>query len=186
MTKRSICGVAAAQLGGQQAEVVDHLGQRLAALGDGAVEVGDVVGEGLQAAEGARELLAAAADALGAAGEQQLQVLARVGVEVERKASKLMFGSVRESGKLWPSSTWPRACAGVDLDHHVVEVRFRPQQQRRVGVDQLQVLGLDVHADDGVAFLEVDRGDLADLDAGDHDRLPLARGDRLRVAEVGA
>ena len=73
---------------------------------------------------------------------------------------------------------------GLDLDHHVVEVRFRPQQQRGVGVDQLHVFGLDVHADDGVAVFELDRGDLAHLDAGDHDRLALAGRDRLRGLEL--
>ena len=46
-------------------------------------------------------------------------------------------------------------------------------------------LGLDVHADDGVAVFEVDRGDLADLDAGDVDRLALARRDRLAERELG-
>ena len=46
-------GVVAAQFGGQQAEVVDHVGERDAACGDRPVEVGDVVGEGLQAAQGA-------------------------------------------------------------------------------------------------------------------------------------
>ena len=74
-------GVVAAEFGGQQAEVVDHAGQRDAALGDRPVEVGDVVDEGLEAAEGAGELAAAAADPLRAAGEQQLEVLAGVGVE---------------------------------------------------------------------------------------------------------
>ena len=103
---------------------------------------------------------------------------------VARKASRLVFGSVWASGKLAPSSMWLLAAARVDLDDHVVEVRFRPQQQGRVGVDQLHVLGLDVHADDGVAVFEVDRGDLADLDAGDVDRLALARGDRLRGGEL--
>src|SRR4029079_19704782 len=80
----------------------------------------------------------------------------------------------------------PFTATGVDLDGHVVEVGFRPQQQTRIGVDQLQVLRLDVHADDGVTVFQVDRGDLADLDAGDHHRLALAGGDRLGVAEVGA
>ena len=57
-------GVVPAQFGGQQAEVVDHVRQGPAALGDGAVEVRDVVGERLQPAEGARKLPAAAADSL--------------------------------------------------------------------------------------------------------------------------
>ena len=40
-------------------------------------------------------------------------------------------------------------------------------------------------AHDGVAVLEVDRADLADLDAGDLDRLALARGHGLGGAELG-
>jgi hypothetical protein len=80
----------------------------------------------------------------------------------------------------------PLGGAGIDLDHHVVEVGFRPQQQAGVGVDQFEVLGFDVHADDGVAVLEVDRGDLADLDAGDVDGLALARRHRLGGGEVAA
>ena len=94
---------------------------------------------------------------------------------VARKASRLVFGSVWASGKWAPSSIDSSPLPGVDLDDHVVEAGFRPQQEGRVGVDQLHVLGLDVHADDGVAVFEVDRGDLADLDAGDVDRLALAR-----------
>ena len=78
-----------AEFGGQQAEVVDHPGERDAALGDGSVEVGDVVGEGLEAAEGARELAAAAADPLGAAGDEQLQVLLGVGVEGREEGFEL-------------------------------------------------------------------------------------------------
>ena len=103
---------------------------------------------------------------------------------VARKASRLVFDSVWASGMLSPASRWPWAGARRDLDDHVVEVRFRPHQQGRVGVDQFHVLGLDVHADDGVAVFERDRGDLADLDAGDVDRLALARGNRLRGFEL--
>jgi hypothetical protein len=51
-------------------------------------------------------------------------------------------------------------------------------------MDQVEVLGLDVHADDRVAIFEVYRGDLADLDAGDIDRLALAGRDRLGGGEV--
>ena len=36
-----------------------------------------------------------------------------------------------------------------------------------------------------LAVLEVDVGDVADLDAGDADRLTLARNDRLRGLELG-
>ena len=104
---------------------------------------------------------------------------------VARKASRLVFGSVWARGEVGAVFDVLLAAAGVDLDDHVVEVGFRPQQEGRVGVDQLHVLRLDVHADDGVAVFEVDRGDLADLDAGDVDRLALARRDRLRGRELG-
>ena len=106
---------------------------------------------------------------------QELEVLAGVGVERGEEGVEVdvRFGPrEREVGAVFDVAL---AAAGFDLDHHVVEVGFRPQQQGRVGVDQLQVLGLDVHADDGVAVFEIDRGDLADLDAGDVDRLALAR-----------
>ena len=79
----------------------------------------------------------------------------------------------------------PLAAARFDLDDHVVESGFRPQQEVRVGVDQLHVLRLDLHPDHRVAVFEADRGDLADLDAGDVDRLALARGDRLGGRELG-
>ena len=74
-------GVVAAEFGRQQAEVVDHVGEGDVACGDGLVQLRGVVDEGLEAAQGVGELLAAAADPLGAAGDQQLQVLARVAVE---------------------------------------------------------------------------------------------------------
>ncbi len=97
----------------------------------------------------------------------------------------MTFGSVRERGMLAPLFQVAAAASRSDLDHHVVEVGLRPQQHGRVGVDQLHVLGLDVHADDGVAVFEVDRGDLADLDAGDVDRLALPGRDRLGGGELG-
>ena len=103
---------------------------------------------------------------------------------VARKASRLVFDSVWASGMLSPAFEVALAAARRDLDDHVVEVRFRAHQQGRVGVDQFHVLGLDVHADHRVAVFERDRGDLADLDAGDVDRLALARGDRLRGFEL--
>ena len=155
-----------------------------AALGDGAVEVGDVVGKGLEAAQGAGELVAATADALGAAGDEQLDVLARVGVEGAEEGVEVDVRFGLREGEAVAVLDVLLAGAGVDLDDHVVEVGFRPQQQGRVGVDQVDVLRLDVHADDGVAVFEVDRGDLADLDAGDVDRLALARGDGLGGGEL--
>ena len=177
-------GAAAAELGGQLAEVVDHVGERDPALGDRLVQFGDVADEGLEAAEGAAELLAAVADPFGPAGEQELDVLA--GVRVERGEEGVEVGVRFGLGErdVVAGLEMPRSGPGADLDGHVVEVRFRPQQQGRVGVDQLHVLRFDVHADLGVAFLERDRGDLADLDAGDHDRLALAGGDRLGGFEL--
>ena len=81
LTKRSISASRRPSSVVSSAEVVDHAGERQAPRGDRLVDVGEVVDEGLEAAEGAGELAAAAADPFGAAGEQQLDVLAGVGVE---------------------------------------------------------------------------------------------------------
>ena len=69
-----------------------------------------------------------------------------------------------------------------------MSLRFglRAQEQPGVRVDQRRVLGLDVHPDDGVAVLDADRVDLADLDPGDHHGLPLARGHGLGRGELAA
>ena len=144
--------VVAAEFFRQQAEVVDHMGERDAAPGDRPVELGDVVGEGLQAPEGVAEPAAAAADSLRAAGDEQLDVALRVGVELGEEGFELdaRFG-LREREAV-PGFDVLAAAARRDLDRHVVEVGFRPQQQRRVGMDQVEVLGLDMHADDGVTI----------------------------------
>ena len=102
-----------------------------------------------------------------------------------RNWSSWTFGSVWSRPNWWPSSTCFVPAPRFDLDHHVVQPGFRPQQELRVGMDQLHVLRLDLHPDHRVAVFEVDRADLADLDPGDVDRLALTGGDRLRGRELG-
>ena len=80
----------AAEFGGQQAEVVDHPGESDVALGDDLVELRRVVDEGLEAAQRVGKGDAAAADPLGAAGDQQLDVLASVGVEAAEDLKALV------------------------------------------------------------------------------------------------
>ena len=141
------------------------------------------MGEGLEAAKGTGELVGTAADALGAAGDEELDVLAGIASSVARKASRLTLGSVRESGKLWPSSMWPLPLPGSTST--TMSLRFVFGRSSRVAFRWISCRYLaDVHADDGVAVFEVNRGDLADLDPGDVDRLTLARRDRLGGGEL--
>ena len=94
-------------------------------------------------------------------------------------------GAVFADGIVSPSSYSPaEARARVELEEHVLERRRRAHQDRRVLVDR-QVLALDREGHDALAVLEVDVGDVADLDAGDADRLALAGDDRLRRLELG-
>ena len=103
-----------------------------------------------------------------------------------RTSSGFTCGCVEASGTVESSLTsGARLRARIDLDHHVVQAGLRPQQQRGVVVDQRRVLVVDLHADHGVAVLELHAGDLADLDPGDVDRLALAGRDGLRGGEVG-
>ncbi len=165
---------------------MDHPGQRDVALGDDLVQLRRVVDEGLEAAQGVARLLMPRPPIPWAPPATSSWMYWRVSASrVARKASRLVFGSVWARVKLAPPSIVLVAAARFDLDDHVVQPGFRPQQEARVGVDQLHVFGHDVHADDGVPVFEVDRGDLADLDAGDVDRLALARRHRLGGRELG-
>ena len=143
------------------------------------VRLARVAGGRLEAPDGLRQRAAVAPQPLGAVAEQQLQVVARVGVE---RGEDLVEVHVRQRlrrrdplalGQL-PGLRGARR----QLRRHVLEPGLRPQQDRGVAVDR-RVLALDLHPDDGPAALEVDARDLADLDAGDVDGLPLTRGDGL-------
>jgi hypothetical protein len=177
-------GIVAAEFGRQQPEVMDHPSKGDMALGDRLVEAGERMGERLQATEGPRELAPVAAYALSPAGKQKLQILAGVAVERREEGIEVDVGFGAGERDVGAVGDVALAAARIDLDHHVVEVGFRSQQQRSVAVDQLHVLGHDVHPDHGVAVDQFDRGDLADLDAGDVDRLSLPRGDRLGGGEL--
>ncbi len=74
-------GVVAGEFGGHQAEIVDDVREGDMSRSDSLVELGGVVDEGLEAAEGVRGLFAAATETLSAASDEQLDVLPGVGVE---------------------------------------------------------------------------------------------------------
>ena len=79
-SRRRSCGWLA-QLGHQQAVVVDQLLERDAAPRARARHAGEVAMDRLEAAEHLAQVVAAAVEALAGAGHEQLQVRARVGVE---------------------------------------------------------------------------------------------------------
>jgi hypothetical protein len=177
--------VAAAELGRQLAEVVDHVGQGHVALRHRLVQLRHVMDERLEATEGIGELLAPAPHSLGASGHEELDVLPRVGVERGEEGVEVGVGFGLRQGEVSAVPDLLPATARVDLHDHVVQPGFRPQLEAGVGVDQLHVLGLDVHADHGVPAFEVDRGDFADFDPGDVNRLTLPRRDGLGGRELG-
>ena len=100
-------------------------------------------------------------------------------------SSRLTSGAVFSSGTVPPSSISPAVLrARVHLEEHVLEAGLRAQQDRRVLVDG-QVVAVDAEGDDGDAVLELDVLDVADLDAGDPERLALAGDDGLGRLELG-
>ena len=73
------------------------------------------------------------------------------------------------------------ALARVDLEEHVLQAGLGAQERGGVLLDVALVLGLELELDDGLAVLELDLADLADLDARGAHGLALARLDRLGV-----
>ena len=122
---------------------------------------------------------------LRSAGEQQQQVVARVGIE---RRENLLDVDVRLRVRDRQGRS-DRHRAGVlrsriERQVHVLERRARTQQHGRVVVDR-GVLLVDVHRHDRAAALEVDRADLPDLDTRDVDRLALSGRHRCSGRELG-
>ena len=117
--------------------------------------------------------------------DQQLQVLARVGVE-HREDLVRVDVRLRRADRDREAALGHRrvAAARLQVDEHVLQPGLGPQQRGRVGVDQILVLGVEVHLDHGVAVLEVDAADVADAHAGDAHGLALAGDDGLRGREL--
>ncbi len=146
--------------------------------------LGEVAGEGLEALQARRELAAAVAQALAGRLEQELEEGAGVAVQGGEDLVRLDVGLRAGEGERRALLDRLAAGAGVDLDRHVLEPRPRAQQKRGVRVDELGVLVVDLHGDDGAAAVELRPGHLADVDPGDGHRLPLPRRHRLRGAEL--
>ena len=170
--------VLAAELLGQQAEVVHGPLDVARAYGELAVEPDRVAPEGLEAPQRVGQLAALSAHRLARAPEQQLQRRPRVAVErrqelVEVHVRQRPVDRDREAvGRLARG-----ACARIDLQHHVVEAGLRAQHRRGVAVER--VVGVDLHRHDRPPVHEVDLRQLAHVDPGDLHRLALAGGDGL-------
>ena len=178
-------GVLAPELLHQQREVVDDALEIALAQRELLVRLARVAGGRLEAADGPRQRAAVAPQPLGAVAQQQLQIVARVGVE---RGEDLVEVHVRQRLRRRDPLALGQLArlrgARRQLRRHVLQPGLRPQQDRGVAVDR-RVLALDLHPDDRPAALEVDARDLADLDAGDVDGLPLTGRDGLGGGQLG-
>ena len=177
--------VLAAELLHQQREVVDDALEVPPPDGQLLVDLARVLGGRLDAPDRLRERAPVALERQRPVAEQDPQVVATVDVELREDLVEVdVRHRLRRRDPLALRQLAGLARAGVQLGHHVLQAGLGPQQDRRVAVDA-RVVALDVHADDRAAVLELDAGDLADLDAGDVDRLALPRRDRLRGRQLG-
>ena len=140
----------------------------------------------LEAAEQVAQVAAAALQAAAGVGDQQPQVVARVGVERAEDLVRVDVGRRRlDRDRPVLLGHGRVAAARLELDEHVLQAGLGPQQRGRVGVDQVLVLAVDVHPDDRAAVLELDVADVADPHAGDAHGLALAGDHGLRGLELG-
>ena len=138
---------------------------------------------GPEPGEGLLEVAAAALQALAGAGDQQLEVVARVAVERGQDLVRVDVGrGVR--GPDAAARGQRLAGARVHLEEHVLEPGLGAQQRGGVLLDVALVLLLELHRDHGLAVLELDLADLADLHAGGAHRLALSGLDRLGVGQL--
>ena len=177
--------VAGAELAHQQRQVVDDALDVVLARLERAEHLAPVARGRLEAPDRARQRAPVAAQPLTAGAEQDGQVVARVGVQ---RREDLVEVDVRQRLAHRDRVALVQPARGgrprLELGHHVLQPGLGPQQHGRVAVDAA-VLRLHLHGDDGLAVLELDVRDLADLDARDVHGLALARRDRLRGRHVG-
>jgi len=147
-------------------------------------EARKVAMQGTEPCERLAEPRAVAFETFARARDQELQVVARVGVERRQHLVLIDVGQrvgQRYAGALGDAWTVAR----IDLDEHVFESGPRPQQSGGVAAHERAVTWIDVEADHRSSLLEVDRGDLTDLDARDAHALPLPRRDSLGARQLG-
>jgi hypothetical protein len=127
---------------------------------------------------------AAAVEALACARDQELEVVAGVGVEDCEELVGVHVGQrVRDAD---PAALGQRlALAGIDLQEHVLRPGLGAQQRAGALAQQVAVLPLELELDDRLAVLELDLADVAHAHARHHDRLALPRRDRLGVRQLG-
>ena len=128
---------------------------------------------GPSAAQQRAQVGAAALRARAEVGDQQPQVLARVGVErvqqlvgVDRRSRCRAIGIVAPSGSAGASGS-----PGAQVDLHVLQRRVR--HERRASRPRRRAAacrGRSRSSQDAAPVLQLDAGDLPDLDAGDVDR----------------
>ena len=159
-------------------------GQVLAPARDGRGELGQVAVERPEAGEGLPQVGAAALQALAGAGDEQLQVVARVGVERRRAPRRGRCPAPCSADGDAAVLGQRLARARIDLEEHVLEAGLGAQQRGGVLLDVALVLGLELQLDDGLAVLELDLADLADLDAGRAHGLALTRLHGLGVGQL--
>ena len=164
---------------------MDRAPQVVPPQGELLVDPAGVAGGRLEAPDGPRERAAVVLQADRGVAQQQLEVVARVGVE---RGEDLVEVDVRQRLRgrdpLALGELARLRGAGIELGDHVLEPRLGAHENAGVPVDR-RVLALDVQSDHGPAALELHARDLADLDARDVDRLALPRGDRLGRRELG-
>jgi hypothetical protein len=127
---------------------------------------------------------AAVLEAQARARDQELQVVARVGIEHPQDLVRMdVLDRLRDVERL-PLLERPPA-ARVELEEHVLERRLRPQERGRLVRHEPLVLGVDLHLDHRAAVHQLDLAYLADLHAGYAHGLPLSRRDGLRGRQLG-
>jgi hypothetical protein len=173
-----------ADLPGQHSQVVDQIGELLAALGDHRVQAVEITVQRPQAAEQLAEVLALALQALAGPDQEQTQIRLRVGIEAREDLVDVDVGrGVLDRHHPAVVDLAGLLRAGVELEEHVLKARARAQEDRGVLVDR-QVLAVDAEGDHGATVLELDGLDLPDLDARDVDGLPLPGHNGLRRREL--
>ena len=217
--QRSELAVLAGELGREQLEVVDHALEVAAALGELVRDPAAVARQRLEALERLAQVLrrglggldldvlrlrlglglvhryrlVLVGEGLTAGVQEHLQVGPRIGIELSEHLVGVYV--LQRSGHAHATALGQVAGVGrarIESKEHVLQAGLRPQQDRGVAIDRRE-LGLDLHVDHGLAVLERDRADLADLDPRDVHRLALSGhhglpGGQLRLhhVEIGA
>ena len=164
----------------------DQVPQVLPPLGDRGVHAREVAVRRLEPPQHLAQVQPAAFEPAPGVADQQLQVVARVGVELGEDLVRVDVrrgrgDRDRVAGLRGRRAVGPR----LEVDEHVLQAGPGPQQRAGVGADHPLVLGVDHHLDDGLAVAQLDGADVADPHAGHAHGLALARDHGLGGRELG-